>query len=44
MYVYVLHTHNFLLGEDHLSQEENVQQHIEPESADTRVAEIEQVT
>jgi hypothetical protein len=29
-------------GEDHLSKEENVQQHIEPESTDARVVEIDE--
>ena len=38
-------THGVLLGEDHLSKEENVQQYIEPESTDARVVEIDdQVT
>ena len=37
-----IYTHDVLLGEDHLSKEENVQQYIEPESTDARVVEIEQ--
>ena len=38
-------TDDLLAGEDHISKEENVQQHIEPESTDARVVEIdEQVT
>ena len=42
---FYIDTHGVLLGEDHLSKEENVQQHIEPKSTDARVVEIdEQVT